>query len=1339
MAANKAKKRLTHDDYTVGLIYVKPLEMSAIVTMLDEEHEKLRLNDKDQNSYRLGKIGDHNVIVVGPPRGEQGKVAISTVVNHIPHSFKNVKLGLLVGIGGGVPNHDHDIRLGDVVVGAPEEGPAVVQYDLGRFNTEGIIEVKGRLGKPPPLLLGVVSDVDDQYQRLMDGATASAFAKRNRNTLRDQLSAQHDNALCFEMEAAGLMDQFPCLVIRGICDYSDSHKNDEWQRYAAANAAAYAREILYNMPERVAVELKPSMANADNREVVEKRAEETERLEFLQMLSFSEMNNRKTSVESAYTHTYEWVQDSAKYQDWKASKGGKLLIKGKAGCGKSTLMKHLYSKERHPQPGLVVCGFFFNNLGTPFERSTEAMLRTLIHEIVFQHPESFKDLQRFYSDRKSREAAQKKEINWTRDQLEQMFTTLTGSPHLSGLIYIDALDEGEGFLPSKIFGFLEKQLGGPDGSYRDLRICLSSRPSNFVDRRTAWTTIDLGTENSRDIEVYTTRELQEIADSCSYYKDMIPKLCEEIMRKADGIFLWAKIVVERLQGSMVRLESEDEIWDTLEDSPNDLYKLFITCLKRVEKKFQDRMVQILQIVLVAERPLSIDELVDLMTAVNSSATTRPGKSCRTKSMITVEGERDQMKRNIQNWCGGLVEVIETPRTIGIRTKGYSSFWYEYNLSTEIRFMHQSVKEFLRESTELNTLGFVEVEATSQRLLFIWCLRYLEHLESLKFHESGIGGSAMAHWEHISQEHPFLIYSPFWIKHAENCDPKNLDRDKIRRLNGAFEAWFQYPPDHLYAGSMHPRTLYTSIYSCGYREHNRIYSSLLAFSANRCFINLVEALLLCPDIDYEQEKLDMALISACNWSLEYERPTVYGSDILRSYPWLDSKGQVLGVSKADWLAREAVVDLLIKKGADVNVRGRDEFGQFGTPVTAACWWGRLKIVETLIKTGADVNLIHPDVDCDPASKFAMDSSYATPLIAACWGGNISVAKFLIRHGAQVDIRAGRIGTALAEAACKGDIKMIGLLLNSHASIDMLLDRDHRGTALTMAAAAGKEEAVKYLVARGAKVNVGCREGSPLSAAASCSEENGAAIMEYLINNGASVKDLQEDDKYGSILLSTLCEERVSEKNIPRRIRLLVRHGINVNVKFKEGKYATALIAAACRHGEDSPNDGTQIMLHLIGHGARVNEQPTVGEYGSALIAAVMNGHYGRVEFLIKNGADVNLSARTGKYESALEAVISEEPLEWHGGWRREERLLKTIDILLRNGADPDNVLLAHAESYRPELLEHLVSHVKDEVLRRRFSEDTTMEDIYSEAYVPFPNSLNDEQYMWDSDEEMPGIN
>jgi len=67
---------------------------------------------------------------------------------------------------------------------------------------------------------------------------------------RDQLGKDH-GALCVEMEAAGMMAETQCLVVRGICDYSDSHKNKEWQRYAAAVAAAYAKELLGKVSQPV--------------------------------------------------------------------------------------------------------------------------------------------------------------------------------------------------------------------------------------------------------------------------------------------------------------------------------------------------------------------------------------------------------------------------------------------------------------------------------------------------------------------------------------------------------------------------------------------------------------------------------------------------------------------------------------------------------------------------------------------------------------------------------------------------------------------------------------------------------------------------------------------------------------------------------------------------------------------------------------------------------------------------------------------------------------------------------------------------------------------------------
>ena len=64
--------------------------------------------------------------------------------------------------------------------------------------------------------------------------------------IRDVL-VKEQNVLCFEMEAAGLMNHFPCLVVRGICDYSDSHKHKEWQGYAAMVAAAYAQDLLFRV------------------------------------------------------------------------------------------------------------------------------------------------------------------------------------------------------------------------------------------------------------------------------------------------------------------------------------------------------------------------------------------------------------------------------------------------------------------------------------------------------------------------------------------------------------------------------------------------------------------------------------------------------------------------------------------------------------------------------------------------------------------------------------------------------------------------------------------------------------------------------------------------------------------------------------------------------------------------------------------------------------------------------------------------------------------------------------------------------------------------------------
>jgi hypothetical protein len=83
------------------------------------------------------------------------------------------------------------------------------------------------------------------------GTIASANQLMRDSKKRDSYSKDYDGRiLCFEMEAAGLMNSTPCLVIRGISDYADSHKREDhaWHGYAAAAAAAFAKEFINTIP-----------------------------------------------------------------------------------------------------------------------------------------------------------------------------------------------------------------------------------------------------------------------------------------------------------------------------------------------------------------------------------------------------------------------------------------------------------------------------------------------------------------------------------------------------------------------------------------------------------------------------------------------------------------------------------------------------------------------------------------------------------------------------------------------------------------------------------------------------------------------------------------------------------------------------------------------------------------------------------------------------------------------------------------------------------------------------------------------------------------------------------
>ncbi|OTA70606.1 purine and uridine phosphorylase [Hypoxylon sp. EC38] len=279
-------------DYTIGWISPLPKEQTAATAMLDQIHPDLDKTPNDHNIYTLGSIGGHNVVIAWLPKGKLGTSSAATVATRMVTTFHSIKAVLLVGIGGGIPPN---VRLGDVVISTPvDEYPGVVQWDFGKAERDGKFKRTGSLNNPPSALLTALTkletshemseskirqyldEVAEKWPKLAPKYTSSGFLKDPLSTkgvgedhgkrkdvrvhygliasgnqtikdgeLRDSLNnSLGGHVLCVEMEAAGLMNDFPCIVIRGVCDYADSQKNKDWQEYAAAVAAGCAKELL---------------------------------------------------------------------------------------------------------------------------------------------------------------------------------------------------------------------------------------------------------------------------------------------------------------------------------------------------------------------------------------------------------------------------------------------------------------------------------------------------------------------------------------------------------------------------------------------------------------------------------------------------------------------------------------------------------------------------------------------------------------------------------------------------------------------------------------------------------------------------------------------------------------------------------------------------------------------------------------------------------------------------------------------------------------------------------------------------------------------------------------
>ncbi|RAK91400.1 hypothetical protein BO79DRAFT_104963, partial [Aspergillus costaricaensis CBS 115574] len=734
---------LRHEDFTVAWICALPVEMAAAEALLDERLPDLPAQPHDNNTYTFGVCHGHRVVIASLPSGVYGTNSAAVIATEVRIRFPYLRFGLMVGVGGGV--RDAGVRLGDVVVSKPtREYGGVIQYDYGKAIDGGEWEHTGMLNKPPTVLLTAISRLQaahlqkpSQVSELVSevlavnpsmattfscpqssedalsggaasleqpcgihyGLIASGNMVVKDGKLRDKIAKKYD-ILCFEMEAAGLMDNFPCLVIRGICDYADTHKKKDWQGYASLTAAAYAKELLAVIPRHSVLETPTATLSldckctwyiyvAENLYVGLGFAFDDDFLARITRYDHERVHQRLSR--KRLLGTTQWFLDHPEFQAWLSNRAYPWLwCSGKIGSGKSIIAATAIEEARRKplQPHAPIIFFYCD---VQYDSDLSQLLSSFIRqltEFIIKRAQPFSEngqkmLQRYFgSEREVPDI----------DDLEDIFAIL--SSDVSNATYvIDGLDALEQADARRLLTYFRSlcRTGG-DKAIGPWLLIFSRE--YFVGGTSVATYLPKVPQISttynvlQDIQVYIRESiadrmvLQPLTEDNQLIRDMENILLQE----SSGMFLWVYLQIEIIWYTCA---TEQEIRVALATLPKGLEETYQRCLKRINCH-DFRAIRTLIWVRFSARPLHCEELQEAVALdLNDKC-----------------WDREKIPRCdfILGWCANLV-VLDP-------------------VDSCARFAHPSICQYLDSSLDAHLLQFPESVRSGNQICGRLCITYL---------------------------------------------------------------------------------------------------------------------------------------------------------------------------------------------------------------------------------------------------------------------------------------------------------------------------------------------------------------------------------------------------------------------------------------------------------------------------------------------------------------------------------------------------------------------------------------------------------------------------------------